>query len=60
MERIKVNNPYEQYLEQSVLNASPLELVRMLYRFSLDSIAEARECLSRGDVEGRARPVMMR
>jgi flagellar protein FliS len=52
-----VNNPYEQYLEQSVLSATPLELVRMLYRCALDSIAQARTCLAEGDVAGRAKPV---
>jgi flagellar protein FliS len=50
-------NPYDQYLESSVLTATPLELVAMLYRCALDSTAEARRCLACGDIEGRVRPV---
>ncbi len=50
-------NPYDQYLESSVLTATPLELVTMLYRCAIESIAEARRCLACGDIEGRVRPV---
>ncbi|MDZ4796866.1 MAG: flagellar export chaperone FliS [Bryobacteraceae bacterium] len=50
-------NPYDQYLESSVLTATPLELVTMLYRCALDGIADARRCLLCGDIEGRVRPV---
>lgn len=50
-------NPYDQYLESSVLTATPLELVTMLYRCALDGIADARRCLQCGDIEGRVRPV---
>jgi flagellar protein FliS len=52
-----VTNPYEQYIESSVLTATPLELVTMLYRFATDSVAQARRCLAEGDIAGRARPV---
>ncbi|MBC7924951.1 MAG: flagellar export chaperone FliS [Bryobacteraceae bacterium] len=50
-------NPYDQYLENSVLTASPLELVTMLYRCALHGISDARRCLAAGDIEGRVRPV---
>lgn len=50
-------NPYDQYLESSVLTATPLELVAMLYRCALDGIGDARRCLACGDIEGRVRPV---
>lgn len=52
-----MTNPYDQYLENSVLTATPLELVTMLYRCALDGIADARRCLASGDVAGRVRPV---
>lgn len=52
-----MTNPYEQYLENSVLTATPLELVTMLYRCALEGIADARRCLAEGDVRGRVRPV---
>ncbi|MGH9626913.1 MAG: flagellar export chaperone FliS [Bryobacteraceae bacterium] len=50
-------NPYEQYLESSVMTASPLELIRMLYRCAIDSIEEARTHLASGDIAARAKPV---
>jgi len=50
-------NPYEQYMENSVLTATSLELVTMLYRCALEGIADARRCLQAGDIEGRVRPV---
>lgn len=50
-------NPYDHYLENSVLTATPLELVAMLYRCALEGIGDARHCLSSGDIEGRVRPV---
>lgn len=52
-----MTNPYEQYMENSVLTATPLELVTMLYRCALDSIAEARQCLRAGDIAGRSKRV---
>jgi flagellar protein FliS len=44
-------------MESSVLTATPLELVSMLYRCAIDSVAQARHCLATGDVAGRAKPV---
>jgi flagellar protein FliS len=45
------------YVESSVVTATPLELVAMLYRCAIDALAEARRCLSAGDVTGRVAPV---
>ncbi len=50
-------NPYAPYLENAVLTATPLELVRMLYRCGIESVNDARLCLQSGDVAGRAKPV---
>jgi flagellar secretion chaperone FliS len=50
-------NPYQQYMENSVLTATSLELVTMLYRCALEGIADSRRCLAAGDIEGRVRPV---
>jgi flagellar protein FliS len=52
-----VTNPYEQYLENTVLTATPLELVRMLYDCAIEAVRQARNCLAEGDIAGRARPV---
>lgn len=51
------SNPYEHYMDNAVLTATPVELVRMLYRCAITSIEETRECLRTGDVAGRAKPV---
>jgi flagellar secretion chaperone FliS len=48
---------YDQYLEGSVLSASPIELVRMLYRFVIDSLNDACRCTDGADIEGRGRAV---
>lgn len=48
---------YEQYLEGNVLTASPLELVRMVYRFVIDNVRDASRCTEAGDIEGRGRAV---
>ena len=52
-----MTNPYEQYLENTVLTATPLELVRMLYDCAIEAVGQARSCLAEGDIAGRARPV---
>ena len=49
--------PYDQYLEQSILTASPLELVRTLYRLILESVQKAGHCIDSGDIEGRGKAV---
>ena len=50
-------NPHDQYVESSILTATPLQLVTMLYRCAIDAVAEARRCLASGDIGGRAAPV---
>ena len=48
---------YDQYLEQSILTASPIELIRTLYRIILQSVRDAGNCLDNGDIEGRGKAV---
>ncbi len=52
-----MTNPYEMYMESSVLTATPLELVAMLYRCAIDAISDARRCLLAGDIAGRVQPI---
>ena len=47
----------DTYLEDRVLSASPVELVKMLYEGAIESAGQARECLRLGDIAGRARAV---
>ena len=39
------------------MTASPMELVRMLYRFIIENLGDARHCTMTGDIEGRGRAV---
>lgn len=48
---------YHPYLEQSILTASPLELVCALYRIVLESVHTAARCVDAGDIEGRGKAV---
>ena len=48
---------YDTYLENRVLAADPIELVRILYRLAIDRIREAREHLEKGDVAGRSKAI---
>jgi len=50
-------NPYSNYLEATVLSADPVELVRILYRTAMDSVAEARGHLAAGDIAARVQAV---
>jgi flagellar secretion chaperone FliS len=52
-----VTTPYDSYVENSILTATPLQLVSMLYCCAIDSVSEARRCLACGDVSGRVRPI---
>ncbi|MBM3774249.1 MAG: flagellar export chaperone FliS [Acidobacteria bacterium] len=47
-------SPHGAYLESRVLNASPIELIRMLYEAGLDSVRQAREHLNTGDIQSRS------
>lgn len=46
-------NQYDQYLESNVMTASPIELVRMLYRFVIEQLQDASRCHRAGDIQGR-------
>jgi flagellar secretion chaperone FliS len=48
---------YDQYLEQSILTASPLELVRTVYRLILENVRSAGKCIDSGDIMGRGKAV---
>ncbi|HLG98434.1 MAG TPA: flagellar export chaperone FliS [Bryobacteraceae bacterium] len=48
---------YQNYFDDEVLNASPVQLVQMLYRGVLDSIASARRHLRLGDIRSRSRSI---
>ena len=48
-------NYYDPYLENRVLSASPVELVRLMYRGSLDATNAARQHFISGDIAGRTR-----
>jgi flagellar protein FliS len=50
-------NPYDNYLDATVLSADPVELVRILYRTAMDSVREAREHLKAGEIAARVRAV---
>ena len=52
-----MTTPYEMYVENSVLTATPLQLVAMLYRCALDALGDARRCLASGDIPSRVGPV---
>jgi flagellar protein FliS len=46
--------PYQNYLDEEVMAANPLQLVRLLYRGALDSIAAARRHLRLGEIRARS------
>ena len=46
---------HDQYLENRVLSASPVELVRLMYRGSLDATNAARQHFATGDIAERTR-----
>ena len=48
----------EQYLQNEILSADPILLIRRLYEGALRSVSEARALLRAGDIRGRAREVM--
>jgi len=49
---MSLNNPYQQYQQQSVMTASPGELTLMLYNGCMRFIKQAMECVSNRDLEG--------
>jgi flagellar protein FliS len=50
-------NPYNNYLEATILSAEPIELVRILYRTAIESVRDARIHFASGDIGGRARAI---
>lgn len=50
-------NPYDPYLAGSFQTASPVELVRMLYRFVIDCLRDASRSTLNGDIQGRGQAV---
>ncbi len=48
---------YRNGLETEVFSASPVELVRLMYRAAVESVSQARHCLEQGDIEGRNRSI---
>lgn len=51
------NNAFHSYIDNEVLTAPPLQLVQLLYRGVLDSIASARRYLKSGDIRARSRAI---
>jgi len=48
---------YHDYLDQEVLEATPIRLVELLYRGALEAIASARRYLKAGDIRARSRAI---
>jgi flagellar protein FliS len=48
---------YDSYQEAEILSASPLHLVRLLYRGAIEAITTARRCLAAGDIAGRTQAI---
>lgn len=46
---------YNHYLESRILSASPIQLVRIIYRGALDATAAARQHFANGDIANRTR-----
>ncbi len=47
----------DHYLETTVLGASRVELVRMLYRAAIDATVQARHHLKNGEIRERSRKI---
>jgi flagellar protein FliS len=50
-------NPYDTYLEATVLSADPTELIRLLYRTAIESVRDARAYLADGEIAARCRAI---
>jgi flagellar protein FliS len=48
---------HQNYLENQVLSASPLELVALLYSITIDSVDTARTKIVEGDIRGRGQAI---
>jgi flagellar protein FliS len=49
--------PINIYEENRILNASPVELVRILYSAAIQEVGNARESLRSGDIAARSREI---
>jgi flagellar protein FliS len=52
-----MSKKYPTYLDEEVLNATPLKFVQLLYRAAMDSIASARRYLRLGDIRARSQAI---
>ena len=50
-------SPQAAYLEERILSADPLELVRLLYQGAIAAVREARRALAGGDIAARSRSI---
>lgn len=50
-----MSNPYSSYLENRILSASPLELVKILYDEAIQAVRTARRHLREGRIAERSR-----
>ena len=53
------NNAQDAYLENRILSADPLELVRLLYQAAMAAVKEARRGLAAGEIVARSRAISM-
>ncbi len=51
------NRACELYLEERILSADPLELVRLLYDGAIGAVREARQALAAGDIRARSQAI---
>ncbi len=47
----------DAYLESRVLSADPVELIRLVYGYAIDSVKNARRFLTAGDIAGRSQAI---
>ena len=52
------NTSYETYLEEEVLSADPMKLVRLLYRGATEATRAARQYLASGAIRERSNQIM--
>ena len=48
------NNAYRSYIEDQILTADPVKLIRILSAGAVEAIRDARAKLTRGDIKGRS------
>lgn len=50
-------NAHDTYLEERILSADPMELVRLLYQASIAAVRKARGHLAEGEIAARSRTI---